>query len=621
MRKDQEGLNNGKVSIDINNTTITVGRRYSLRITYTAGSECISAGGCLRFKLPGVKVNEVAAYCSNPDVELECSTAVPIINGKKGFEFFTQDYLFITIRGGTLKTDDTITIDYGCNAVSKYVSAPQFVQEYKIEAATDRTGDRSAPGSGFFLVKDTPVLHFASDSAVKLEITIPSNTKAGVPYEMVVRARDKYNNIAEGYNGRITLFTSAADQTAPFGDYVFTKQDRGIHIFKDFVFDKCGINRITASDEGLCICGRSNPSRTCDGYTDYNTYWGDTHTHSILSADEAAGNCLYKRPGGVYEYARNVSDLDFCMVTDHSQDLTEDDWKETQDAAKVYNEPGKFVTFSAFEATHDPLRQDGDKNIYFLTDDISFTNQGSTSGLYSHLKKYKGRAMSIPHQHARTNWKQHDPELERVAEIYSHWGCGLSPDSEPPMIPGPRNRMKPENYVNYALEQGFRIGFIASADHSYGHPGDDFWWQLSSYNGGLAAVFSKELTRDGIWEGIWNRRCYATTRARILLQFEIDGHVMGEEFNEISETAAGRKIFAAVNGTASLMQIDVIKNGLVLYSEMGNEDLDMELTYFDTKVERDTDYYYLHIVQVDGEQAWSSPIWVNKFKLQSGVLK
>ena len=53
----------------------------------------------------------------------------------------------------------------------------------------------------------------------------------------------------------------------------------------------------------------------------------------------------------------------------------------------------------------------------------------------------RGEVMVIPHQHARTNWGLHDPELERVVEIYSHWGCGLSPESEPPMIPGTTDRV------------------------------------------------------------------------------------------------------------------------------------------------------------------------------------
>ena len=34
------------------------------------------------------------------------------------------------------------------------------------------------------------------------------------------------------------------------------------------------------------------------------------------------------------------------------------------------------------------------------------------------------------------------------------------------------------------------------------------------------------------------------------------------------------------------------------------------LTYRDADNPADGDYYYVHVTQADGEQAWSSPIWV-----------
>jgi hypothetical protein len=43
----------------------------------------------------------------------------------------------------------------------------------------------------------------------------------------------------------------------------------------------------------------------------------------------------------------------------------------------------------------------------------------------------------------------------------------------------------------------------------------------------------------------------------------------------------------------------------------GDQALDADMTHTDKTPERDTDYYYVHVVQVDGEQAWSSPVWIN----------
>jgi hypothetical protein len=362
-----------------------------------------------------------------------------------------------------------------------------------------------------------------------------------------------------------------------------------------------------ARDEVLGLCARSNPTKTQPrGVKGLSVFWGDTHCHSSISADEAAINPLNRRPAEVYDYARRRAALDFCMVTDHVEDQSGADWAETRQAARAAYEPGRFVTFSGFEATYQTVRGEGDKNVYFLTDDEPWVNQGTTQELYAQLKQREAGAMVIPHLHVRTNWKRHDPAVERVVEIYSHWGCGLSQTSDPPIIPGsPR---PPDSYVHQALEDGAKLGFIASADHSFGHPGDDFWWSLSNYNGGLAAVYSPALDRQGIWNGLWKRRCYATTRARILLEFEIAGHQMGEEFALKDDR---RTFNMKVYGTSAIAVIEIVKNGRVIASFPGNRKMDLELTHLDDTAERETDYYYVHVRQDDGEQAWSSPIWVS----------
>jgi hypothetical protein len=157
------------------------------------------------------------------------------------------------------------------------------------------------------------------------------------------------------------------------------------------------------------------------------------------------------------------------------------------------------------------------------------------------------------------------------------------------------------------LEKGLKVGFIASADHSKGRPGDDFFWPLGPYQGGLAAVYANELTREGIWDGLYNRHCYGTTRARILVEFSINGQPMGSEL-----TCSGdRQLKIGVYGTVTIERVDIIRNNRVWQSIEGDGRLDIEVTMMDSSSERDTDYYYVHIVQVDGEQAWSSPVWVS----------
>jgi len=423
MRLDRPGTNNGKVTVDIPSTDVVVGVRYCMKVTYVAGPRGVQIGGCLRFKLPGFKINEFSralpVSCSNPDVGLECSDKVSAVNGKRGSEFFTIDYLFVTIRGEPLREGETVSVDYGHQLIPRVV-APQLAQRRKVEVATDLDGSRAAPGSGFYLVQDAPVIHFVSDRPAKIEVTIPSSTVTGEPFETVVRVRDRYNNVVPDYSGTISLL-SGSDLTSPVVEtYTFSPDDHGVGVFGGTVFDRVGVNRLAVMDNGFGLYARSNPSKTTREKPSHRLFWGDTHSHSSISADSAASNDCIPRPTGVYEYARHASDLDFCMVTDHSQDLVDEDWAETQQAAAAHYEPGRFVTSSALEATHQPLRRDGDKNVYFYTDDETYFIAGSTEDLYRDLKQRRNKVMVIPHQHARTNWACHDPELVRAVEMYAH---------------------------------------------------------------------------------------------------------------------------------------------------------------------------------------------------------
>lgn len=609
MRRDQDGTDNGRVSLEIASTKIVVGTRYTMTVIYTVGPRAVAVGGCLRFKLPGlelVKAREPVASCSNLEVELNYTNVLPPIDGKDGAEFFTLDYLFVTIEQAPMEPGDTISVRYGQSLPMHRTAAPLMAQRWPVEVATDLDGSRSAPGSGLSMVTDLPVLDFVNDKPFYLEVTVPSYTQTGARFEAVIRARDRHHNICSDYEGTVTLSSGSGDRSAPLGAYTFTAADRGVHTCSDLVLPSDGIHRITAIDDARGLYGRSNPTRTMSAPPPRQLYWGDTHCHSRFSADSAANNPLIASPEDDYEYARNRSDLDFCMVTDHIEDQSEEEWQETREAANRCCEPGRFVTFSGFEATFQPSRKNGDKNVYFFNDDEDWVNHGTTEELYENLRGRRGRVMVIPHLHAGVNWGQHDPELERVVEIYAHWGCGLSPESEPPLVPLRRNR-RPETFVSHALEHGIKLGFIASADHSYGHPGDDFWWRLSSYNGGLAGVYADELTKEGVWDALWERRCYATTRARILLELDINGHPMGEELKQM---AGERHICVKAYGTAAIESVEIIKNARTLHRRSKADALDVALTFVDQEAERETDYYYAHVMQVDGEQAWSSPIWV-----------
>ena len=86
-----------------------------------------------------------------------------------------------------------------------------------------------------------------------------------------------------------------------------------------------------------------------------------------------------------------------------------------------------------------------------------------------------------------------------------------------------------------------------------------------------------------------------------------DGAVryMGEEFKAPSDP----EFQVEVLGTAPIERLELIGNGRILLARRPGGAAD-RFSYRDRNVPPGGRYYYLRIVQVNGQLAWSSPIWV-----------
>ncbi|MCA1808854.1 MAG: hypothetical protein LC725_05290, partial [Lentisphaerae bacterium] len=261
MRKDRVRAGLGTVSVEPADQPVVVGGRYVVDITYTAGPRGIEAEGALRFKLPGLILgldNRGPVACSNPDVKWTCSNHLPAVNDKSGREFPTVDYMFVVIQAGRLRSGDSITVRYGAKLILK-TDAPEMAQRWPVEVAVDIDGSRAAPGSGFVLVENPPVLRFVNDKPYRMEALVPSYTCVNEPFRTVVRMLDRYNNIVEDFRGTIELNAHSGTGCAGLGAHTFEAHHRGVLVVHDTVLHTPGIHRIVAQDEPLGICTRSNP--------------------------------------------------------------------------------------------------------------------------------------------------------------------------------------------------------------------------------------------------------------------------------------------------------------------------------------------------------------------------
>ncbi len=331
----------------------------------------------------------------------------------------------------------------------------------------------------------------------------------------------------------------------------------------------------------------------------YRAVWGDLHRHTDISED---GGILDGSLLDTMRYSLDAAGLDFIGVTDHTRYLPRryNLWR-IQQISDQYYKPGAFSPVHAYERSqYSPW---GHRNIVNLSRDYvpvpGAYDIGDTGvspwGLFEALRGKN--AVSIPHTTAWANkqvsWDYYDPEIERLVEIYQ----GSRSTYEYKGAPDPAGRgvyeADSKNFVWDGLARKRRLGFIASSDHNSTHMS-------------FAVVYVKNIDREAIFGSLKARRTYAATD-KILVDFTLGDHLMGEEV-----TVTGAPEFdIAVEGTAPLARIDIIKDGKFVYTTNPGKNI-AKFSFRDKAFTGDESYYYVRVIQSDKMMAWASPIWVKR---------
>jgi len=324
-------------------------------------------------------------------------------------------------------------------------------------------------------------------------------------------------------------------------------------------------------------------------------FWGDIHGHACFSDGLGTHDELYN-------FARSVSRLDFAAVTEHCEfpdELSGSEWNVTGLVVSAFNEPGAFVTLLGYEWTSSEVRGDyGHKNVYYPGDAGEVFSpcreRGATpEALCAGAKQYG--ALVVPHHVSvswgATDWSHHDPQAERVCEIASVHGV-MEYDGNPRAHVDPP---VPNRSVQSALALGCRLGLVASGDAHRLAPGR---------SGGIAAVVCDKLTREAVFGALRSRHCYASTGPRLLIEFSVDGHGMGEKAPPKALSQAG-VVKYAVAADRALVAVEIVRDNEVVHQE-GPSGQKISGEWQDLSP---GSYYYLRIELEGGEFAWSSPIW------------
>lgn len=329
---------------------------------------------------------------------------------------------------------------------------------------------------------------------------------------------------------------------------------------------------------------------------------GEFHRHTEISQDGTSDGPLID----AYRYFIDAAAMDWGGCCDHDNGQSEYTWWLEQKLNDAYMLSGSFIPMYTYERS--VQFPEGHRNIVFANRGIrplpriEKTEEGSpalpapdTQMLYRYLKQYGG--IAAVHQSGTvggTDWRNNDPEVEPVVEIYQ----GIRQSYE---MPGGPRAMTPADtvdvyheagFVSEALKKGYKLGFQSSSDHVSTH--------ISYCN-----LWVTTPTREGIMEAFHKRRIYGSTD-NILADVRSGTHFMGEEFSVSAPPSLSVKLW----GTAAFAKVHIIKDNRYVYSiEPSAKNVSFE--WRDAEAQKgQTSYYYVRGEQADGELVWVSPMWI-----------
>ncbi len=359
----------------------------------------------------------------------------------------------------------------------------------------------------------------------------------------------------------------------------------------------------------------------------YKIYRGDTHRHTEFSMDGINDGSLLH----AYRYAIDAAGLDFYANSEHNYlggpDVEYHDFL-LQQFVDNFHLPGSFIPLFAYERS---IRYpNGHRNLIFakrgvrplpisreefgggfpfsseeVTDQFANPKPVGTKDLYAYLKENDGIAISHTSSTTTmgTDWRDNDPEVEPLVEIYQ--GDRFSSEYEgaprgaisgnPNSAPG---GFQTKGLVWNAWAKGYKLGVQAASDHVSTH--------IS-----FACTISEDGSREGLLNAMRKRHSYGATD-NIVLDYRM--RAGGKEYlqGDAAEVSGPFRLSVRVIGTEPIAQLDIIKNQEFVLNRQNFGQRDIALEFTDNAPGSGENHYYVRVQQVDGEIAWSSPIWITQ---------
>lgn len=336
---------------------------------------------------------------------------------------------------------------------------------------------------------------------------------------------------------------------------------------------------MTVSDSPLAPTEKSDIGPTESDPPLLHPYFGLLHAHTSYSDGEGM-------PAQAFAYARDSAGLDFLALTDHGELLSDSEWADTRAQADTFTSPGSFAALAGFEWT-DYLK--GHICVLGSQDYANYLDwqTNTLSKFYTWLEQRPQALGSFAHPKP-TNFDGFPFRSGATAQMALLEVANVEKNFEPGFLT--------------ALSKGWRVGAVAAQDNH--HPD---WGDAS---GQIAGIWAPSLTPSALLEAMRARCTFASDDRNLTLSLQLNGAWMGSALHGWP----GQPLYWQVEATDPdpgevIVQADLISvGGSVLATTTGSSG---NLVWNLQTSNPGGDFWvFTRVRQVDGDLAYSSPIWL-----------
>ncbi len=342
---------------------------------------------------------------------------------------------------------------------------------------------------------------------------------------------------------------------------------RGRHKFEIILVDT--LENETRHGVSFSICRKD----------ELNLYRGEVHSHTADS-DGIAG------PEEAITYARDVGQVDFFSVTEHSHYMAHDVYAEQIKCADKYDEPGKFAVLYGWEMTWNASTGLwGHMNILNTKWIVNDINENSLPDIYRRIADDRGAVAMFNHPGLAwgnfLNYSYYTPEVDRNICLSEIKSAGYD-----------------REYVNM-LSLGWHASPVFNEDNH------SFNWTTGSKS--TTYVLAPALTRENILDAFRRRRTYSTSDPTMKIYFKINGEWMGSRL--ISPEKLNVDIKITTESERGIGNISLVTEDNIIVSSINVGAL--REYHWKLKLPPEFDYYYVKVTS-QGQYTVTAPIWLEE---------